>query len=194
MTPAGIYLYGPEPESNNRVLRKYSKHHEYFIRVQFTDEDGLPVRYNSEVSNELIYTRFRKVLNEGIGIAGRQFAFLGFSHSSLRTQSCWFVAPFIENETLLHDRMLIQGLGDFSNIRCPAKCAARIGQAFSDTPSAITLDPGVIKQMDDVKRNGRVSSDGVGTVSASLLKKTHDALPRAKGSRPTLLQIRYSGM
>ena len=33
VTPAGTYLYGPEPESNNRVLRKYSKHHDYWLRT-----------------------------------------------------------------------------------------------------------------------------------------------------------------
>lgn len=194
VTPAGTYLYGPEPESNNRVLRKYSKHHDYFIRVQFCDEDGMQVQYNPEVSNDLIfYGRFKKALDEGINIGGRQFAFLGFSHSSLRAQSCWFMAPFLHNGTLLLDRMLIEGLGDFSHIRCPAKCAARIGQAFSETPTAITLDQGVAKIMKDVEYQGRVFSDGVGTVSMSVLQQIWDALPEAKRKQTSVFQIRYSG-
>jgi hypothetical protein len=194
VTPAGTYLYGPEPESNNRVLRKYSKHHDYFVRVQFCDEDGMQVRYNPNVSNDLIfYRRFKKVLDEGINIGGRQFAFLGFSHSSLRAQSCWFMAPFLHNGSLLFDRMLIEGLGDFSHIRCAAKCAARIGQAFSETPTAITLAPGVAKEMKDVERNGRVFSDGVGTVSMSVLQQIWDALPEAKRKQTSVFQIRYSG-
>jgi hypothetical protein len=194
VTPAGTYLYGPEPESNNRVLRKYSKHHDYFIRVQFCDEDGMQVQYNPEVSNDLIfYRRFKKVLDEGINIGGRQFAFLGFSHSSLRAQSCWFMAPFLHNGRLLFDRMLIEGLGDFSLIRCPAKCAARIGQAFSETPTAITLAPGVAKPMKDVKSKWRVFSDGVGTVSMSVLQQIWDALPEAKRKQTSVFQIRYSG-
>lgn len=193
VTPAGIYLYGPEPESNNRVLRKYPNHHDYFIRVQFSDEDGSPVKFNPAVSNDPIYDRFRKILNEGISIGGRHFAFLGFSHSSLRAQSCWFMAPFSHDGHLLYDRMLIQGLGDFSNIRCPAKCAARIGQAFSETPTAITLAPGVVKEIPDVRRNGRVFSDGVGIVSLSVLEKIWEALPFGKSKNPLLLQIRYSG-
>jgi hypothetical protein len=194
VTPAGTYLYGPEPESNNRVLRKYPKHHDHFVRVQFCDEDGMQVRYNPEVSNDLIYSRFKKVLNEGISIGGRQFAFLGFSHSSLRAQSCWFMAPFLHKGHLLFDRMLIKGLGDFSHIHCPAKCAARIGQAFSETPTAITLAPGFAKEMKDVERNGRVFSDGVGTVSMSVLQQIWDGLPVAKRKKPSLFQIRYSGM
>jgi hypothetical protein len=194
ITPAGTYLYGPEPENNNRVLRKYAKYHDYFVRVQFCDEDGMQVQYNPEVSNDLIfYSRFRRALDEGINIGGRQFAFLGFSHSSLRAQSCWFMAPFFHNGKLLFDRMLIKGLGDFSHIRCPAKCAARIGQAFSDTPTAITLAPGVAKEMEDVERNGRVFSDGVGTISMSVLQQIWDALPEAKKRQTSVFQIRYSG-
>ncbi|KFY03027.1 hypothetical protein V490_00321 [Pseudogymnoascus sp. VKM F-3557] len=194
VTPAGIYLFGPEPEQNNRILRKYPKHHNYFLRVQFCDENGDQVQYNPGVSNDTIfYGRFKKILDEGIPIAGRQFSFLGFSHSSLRAQSCWFMSPFFHNGSLLLDRMLIEGLGDFSNIRCPAKCAARIGQAFSETPTAITLKPSVAKVMNDVERNGRVFSDGVGTVSMSVIKQIWDSLPRARQKKTTLFQIRYSG-
>lgn len=194
ITPAGTYLYGPERDSNNRVLRKYSKYHDYFVRVQFCDEDGMQIQYNPEVShNRIFYGRFKKVLDEGINIGGRQFAFLGFSHSSLRAQSCWFMAPFLHNGRLLFDRMLIEGLGDFSHIRCPAKCAARIGQAFSETPTAITLAPGVADEMEDVERNGRVFSDGVGTVSMSVLQQIWDALPEAKRKQTPVFQIRYSG-
>lgn len=52
ITPSGFYLYGPDPEPMNRVLRKYPKHHEFFLRVQFAEEDGEPVRFNPRVSNE----------------------------------------------------------------------------------------------------------------------------------------------
>lgn len=31
VTPAGIYLYGPEKENKNRVLRKYPSHHDYLF-------------------------------------------------------------------------------------------------------------------------------------------------------------------
>jgi hypothetical protein len=103
------------------------------------------------------------------------------------------MAPFLHNGRLLFDRMLIEGLGDFSRFRCPAKCAARIGQAFSETPTAITLGPGVAKEMEDVKRHGRVFSDGVGTVSMSALQQIWDALPEAKRKQTSVFQIRYSG-
>jgi hypothetical protein len=194
VTPAGIYLYGPEPENNNRVLRKYPNHHDHFVRVLFCDEDGLQVQFHPEASNDYIfYKRFTEILNEGIYLGGRRFAFLGFSHSSLRAQSCWFMAPFIHNGSLLYDRELIKGLGNFSHIQCPAKCAARIGQAFSETATAITLAPGVAKEMYDIERNGRVFSDGVGTMSMSVLQQIWDGLPASKRTKPTLFQIRHKG-
>jgi RNA dependent RNA polymerase len=194
VTPAGVYLYGPDPETRNRVLRKYSEHIEYFLRVQFCDEDGQIVRYNPTISNDdILYSRFKSVLNKGINIAGRQYGFLGFSHSSLRSQSCWFMAPFVHKGALQLYQKVIENLGDFSHIRSPAKCAARIGQAFSNTPNTIPLGSARVEEIPDVERNGRVFSDGVGTFSPSVLNQIWDALPSKHLVKPTVFQIRYSG-
>lgn len=128
VTPAGFYIYRPDPEPMNRVLRKYSTRHHFFLRVQFSEENGEPVRFSSRVSNDSIFEeRFKTVLKNGLSIAGRKYNFFRFSHSSLRAQSCWFMTPFAHDRSLLHDWMLIQQLGNFTEIRCPAKCAARIG-------------------------------------------------------------------
>lgn len=128
ITPAGSLLNGPELETNNRVLRQFPKHHDYFLRVVFCDEDFTPVRQSFKVSHDRIfYGRFKNVLNEGITVAGRHYDFLGFSHSSLRMQTCWFMAPFVHGDTLMYARIVVRDLGDFSNIFSPAKCAARIG-------------------------------------------------------------------
>lgn len=191
ITPSGVYLYGPEAENNNRVLRKYSGHHEYFMRIQFNDEDGDRLAFSRSTSNKPIFTRFQKILDDGISIAGRQFSFLGFSHSSLRSQSCWFMAPFVHEGSLLYYRGLISGLGDFQNIRIPARCAARIGQAFSDTRNAIKLPLEIKREIPDVERNGRVFSDGCGTVSKDALDLIWAGLP--DGKKPNILQIRYQG-
>ncbi|TVY45069.1 RNA-dependent RNA polymerase [Lachnellula subtilissima] len=181
--PSGIHLHGPEPETNNRILRKYPGQHEFFLRVQFCDEDGQPVRFNPRISNDKIYHgRFKEVFREGINIAGRVYKFLGFSHSSLRAQSCWFMAPFLYENSPLYDKMLIQDLGNFASIRCPAKCAARIGQAFSDTRTAVTIDLMDYYEIPDVQNNGRVFSDGVGTISSSLLEKIWERLPKKDAS------------
>ena len=126
VTPTGTYLEGPEPETMNRVLRKYSKLTDCFLRVSFLDEDSEPVRFDRFVSLEEIYhSRFKDVLEGSINIAGRYYEFLGFSHSALRDQSCWFSCPFECDGYELNARAIIAKLGDFSTIRSPAKCAAR---------------------------------------------------------------------
>ena len=194
VTPAGTYLYGPDLEAKNRVLRKYSEHVDSFLRVTFADEDMEPIRFDSKASNEKIYhERFKKVLSSAINVAGRGYEFLGFSHSSLRAQTCWFMAPFVQDSELLHARVVIAKLGDFSAIRSPAKCAARIGQAFSETSKTVRLRPETVKTMSDVERSGRVFSDGVGTFSTSILQKLWKEYATSRTLRPTLFQIRYAG-
>ena len=194
VTPAGTYPYGPDKEPMNRVLRKYSQYLDYFLKVTFADEDGEPLRYYPGVSNEDIYhNRFKKVLGGVINIAGRGFEFLGFSHSSLRAQTCWFMAPFTHNGTLLHSGLVIKGLGEFSQIRSPAKCAARIGQAFSDTLTAVSIHPDCVEIMRDVERLGRVFSDGVGVISRSIQQRVFKQYAISQKLKPTVFQIRYAG-
>lgn len=91
------------------------------------------------------------------------------------------------------DRIIIRELGQFSAIRSPAKCAARIGQTFSDTPITVKIDPNIMRIENDVERNGRVFSDGVGTMSTSLMHKIWDKLPKASHAKPSCFQIRYAG-
>ena len=73
VTPAGIYLEGPEPEVGNRVLRKYSAFQNYFLSVTFADENGEKLRFDRQTSSEKIYDRYRKVLEQVINIAGRGY-------------------------------------------------------------------------------------------------------------------------
>ncbi|KAJ8071651.1 hypothetical protein OCU04_001972 [Sclerotinia nivalis] len=196
ITPAGFYLEGPETESNNRILRKYAGSHGNFVRVNFCDEDGGRIQYASNVANDEIFDGvFKNILQNGFSIANQKYEYLGSSHSSLRTQSCWFVAPFFNGDGYHDAQHIIHDLGNFTAIRSPAKCAARIGQAFSDTPSAITLDKKsvTIETIPDVERNGRVFSDGVGTMSESLMYKIWEKLPNKNRVKPTCFQIRYQG-
>ncbi|KAJ4365647.1 hypothetical protein N0V83_008267 [Neocucurbitaria cava] len=197
VTPTGILLRGPDWGVSNRVLRKYSNHSEYFMRVFFADEDGLSVFHDPRASHEQVYARFRHVLQNGITVAGRTFDFLGFSHASLRNHQAWFLAPFEQEDgVIVCASDIIRDLGDFSHIHCSAKCAARIGQAFSDTIFSVTIPSTayIIEVKNDVMRNGRCFSDGCGTISYSLLRQVWRALPpERRQQRPTVLQIRYRG-
>ncbi|KAH7153076.1 RNA dependent RNA polymerase-domain-containing protein [Dactylonectria macrodidyma] len=198
VTPTRILLSGPDAESRNRVLRMFSNHNDFFLRVMFCDEDGQSLTFNPQVSNERIFQRYRDVLRHGIRVVDRHFSFLGFSHSSLRAHSVWFVAPFFDSTTSKPQTYatILSSLGDFSNIRVPAKYAARVGQAFSETPYDISLTQSGIEIVDipDVKSvdGSRVFSDGVGTISFEALVEVWSALPIRHRSA-TCLQIRLGG-
>lgn len=194
VTPAGTYLEGPTAEVTNRVLHCYPGHVDSFIRVTFTDEDGESVRFDSRADQtEIYHGRFKSFLETPFNIAGQWFSFLGFSHSSLRSQTCWFMSPFVFGGTLRLPRMVIESLGDFSTIRSPARCAARIGQAFTDTTGTVEIEAGMLAKMPDVKRNGRTFSDGCGTISESLLKRIWRIYGIRKFLKPTVLHIRFAG-
>lgn len=196
VTPTGITLHGPDPEAKNRILRRFPDHPEYFIRVQFCEEDGSDLQFNSRVSNDEIYDRFKQIMINGIAICGRVYGFLGYSHSSLRSHSSWFVAPFWHQNRLETYFTIIPTLGSFAKIQSPARCAARIGQAFSETPFAISLPYNDIrcrKLPDITSQDGRhMFSDGVGTLSLSAVEAIRDSIPRKKGAA-TCFQIRWAG-
>ena len=197
VTPTRITLSGPDAESKNRVLRKYSDRTSYFLRVTFCDEDGEDLAFNPRVSNDAIFERYRKIMRGGIRIAGRFFEFLGFSHSSLRSHSAWFTAEYIDKDFVVQNcSTILNALGNFDDIRVPAKCAARIGQAFSETPYSVPIfDRGIqIRWIPDVKSadGSRVFSDGVGTLSREAMEEVWDCLP-LKNTAPTCFQIRWAG-
>ncbi|KAK2861302.1 hypothetical protein FQN49_004341 [Arthroderma sp. PD_2] len=196
VTPCGIYLSGPYAEAKNRILRKYADNIDYFLRVEFLDETGDPVFFDPNANLEHIFhQRFAGVMKHGIEVAGRNFKFLGFSHSSLRSQTCWFAAPFTTPEgERLDARTIINNLGHFDHIRSPSKQAARIGQAFSDTLTSISVSKdAVYMRAPDVKRNRRVFSDGVGVISRELMYKIWNEYALREKVKPTVFQIRIAG-
>ncbi|GAB1736230.1 hypothetical protein NU219Hw_g6903t1 [Hortaea werneckii] len=194
VTPVGTYLEGPEPEPTNRVLRNHHSHSDHFVRTIFQDEDGGRVHYDPRASQDLVYDwRFRQFLDRTELLNGLGFSFLGFSHSSLRSQSCWSMAPFVSNGEMLLAPQVIKMLGQFDHIRSPAKCAARIGQCFTDTAASITLSSDLVGSLPVVERNGRDFSDGVGTISEDLWEQVMEVYGTQSLMKPTALQIRFQG-
>ena len=126
-----------------------------------------------------------------VDIVGRAYVFLGYSHSSMRAQTVWFLHPFYFNGGLLLANILIKDLGNFNAIRSPAKSAARVGQCFSDTTESIRFHDAV--EISDIERNGRCFTDGVGKISLSALRQVWEASAAVRKKRATLLQIRYRG-
>ncbi|KAK6005708.1 hypothetical protein QM012_007350 [Aureobasidium pullulans] len=82
-------------------------------------------------------------------------------------------------------------LGDFGHIHTAARCAARIGQAFTDTTGTVEVEAEMQMGIRDVERNGRCFSDGCGKISLELLKKVW--LLYGLGN-PVVLQIRQAGI
>ncbi|KAL9130783.1 MAG: hypothetical protein Q9217_001131 [Psora testacea] len=103
------------------------------------------------------------------------------------------MAPFVLDGSLLYAKSVIKGLGDFSLIRSPAKCAARIGQAFSQTLNSVSVPPSALLQIPDVERNGHTFSDGVGTCSQVILNKIWEGYSAGRALKPTIFQIRFQG-
>ncbi|KAF2748788.1 RdRP-domain-containing protein [Sporormia fimetaria CBS 119925] len=196
VTPTRTILHGPEPEAKNRILRRFPDHTDYFVRVQFSEEDGSDLMFNATISNDEIFERFRTIFREGINIAGRQYGFLGFSHSSLRGHSAWFMAPFVYQQQLHSYFTVINFLGNTEKIQSPARRAARIGQAFTETPHAVSLaDTGItVAELSDVESpdGSRVFSDGAGIISDLVMDAINAVIPGKKAGS-TCFQVRYGG-
>ncbi|KAJ7630644.1 RNA-directed RNA polymerase 2 [Roridomyces roridus] len=202
ITPTTIYLDGPF--RSNRVIRRYLKHQDCFLRVCFVDEGNLQYRWDRELDC-VAFTRRRVgefLIDKGLTIAGRLFKFLAYSQSALKEHAVWFVRPFKGPDGLtVTEETIIAGLGNFEPLRnCPARYAARISQAFTATDSTSVEVEEIIRIPDISTPNEKyVFTDGVGTMSLELarsiwaeLKASRRRNRRAKHA-PRALQIRFQG-
>lgn len=143
LTPLGMILEGPYEEvGGNRVIREYPGTNDHYLRVSVCDEDGGFMRdSNGRVDiDDVLYRRFGHVLRQGLAAAGRQWDFLGFSSSQLRSHSCWFVrSEFMYEGKKITAQGIRDNIGDLDGIRCPPRFAARLGQVSSNTLNFSTL-------------------------------------------------------
>ncbi|KAF9890609.1 hypothetical protein FE257_005740 [Aspergillus nanangensis] len=195
VSPTRVTFHGPELEPYNRILRKFPGHHESFLRVSFCIENGQMLYFNRRHDYDLIFNRFRTIMQQGIQIAGRTYTFLGFSHSSLRGHAVWFSAPFIDSDGHLQtSSSIIKALGNFAKFTSPARCAATIGQAFSETAHVLPLRDNriLVETIPDVRSAHRVFSDGVGTILQEVVDRIWASIPHKKGT-PSCFQVRLGG-
>lgn len=130
VTATRVCLNPPEPEAANDMLRLHQLQADRFLRVKFADENGpllaTPPILEADLAraSQGILARMRRALTFGLVVGGRRYVFLGYSRTSLRDRSCWFVAEdqgFTANSvraTLGFDRM---------SDRIPASHAYRMG-------------------------------------------------------------------
>ena len=185
VTPTATVFEPPSVDEANRVLRKYGSNINYFIRLNFVDEKLQRSIWSTSTS---VVRRFKSLINN-FGILGRNYKFLGFSNSQMRSHSCWVCYDSIE----LSAESIIQEMGDFSGIKNVAKFAARIGMCFTATQRTIQIDPARIKKDPDVERNEYCFSDGVGRISAQKMLEVREMLKVKHEEEISALQIRFAG-
>lgn len=192
ITPSRVFFCGPEVNVSNRVLRNFSKYIDNFLRVSFVDEE-----WNKLFSTDLyarktktgIYKRILSILKNGIVIGSKKFDFLAFSSSQLRDNSAWM---FASTENLCASDIR-NWMGDFSDIRNVAKCAARLGQSFSSSKETLTVPQNEIEIIPDVENGTRyIFSDGIGKISDDFARKVARKCD-LENSTPSAFQIRYGG-
>ena len=201
ISPTSMKLGGPFPERSNRVLRTYADNHDSFIRVSFAEENDSRYQHDREIDGEaFIRLWVSPLLRDGITVAGRNFNFLAYSQSALKSHTVWFMKDFVNPRgESINAATIIERLGNFDNlaydpnlIRCPARYAARISQAFTTTDSSVSVPTDEIFIEDDImSESGQYCfTDGVGTISSHLAQKIWRALQR-RGIRATRKAITY---
>jgi len=184
ITPTQRFLIPPELVAENRVIRDYG--HENAMRIAFRDEDFSKLSStHREGLNDVLQERVIDLLSQHIEIGGRKFEFLACSNSQLRDHGAWLYA--VDGEHRAHD--IRSSLGRLTEIRCVATYVSRMGQCFSSTKEAVTINieegfeneqiPDVEMEFKDVFfkccqswRSGTYTfSDGVGKISRALARK-----------------------
>jgi RNA-dependent RNA polymerase len=200
--PSRILLEGPYPTQSNRVIRGYKSHDptlvERFVRVEFRDEDHLPYRWGITVDGTLfLQQRVGDILRKGFEIGGRRFEFLGYSISSLRDHTVWFISPFRHPSLgFVNAERVRASLGDFSKLlRTPSKYAARMAQGFTSTDPGVKIRWYQWEEQPDLGPH----TDGVGTISPQLADMIWEERCRAIGNlkenciKPSAYQFRFLG-
>ncbi|EPS62146.1 hypothetical protein M569_12646, partial [Genlisea aurea] len=204
ITPTRAYCIPPEVELSNRVLRNYRDLSDRFLRVTFMDEamqilnKNLLVFYPDRILREdnsnlipqktMMFKRIKDILMDGFYLCGMKYSFLAYSAGQLRDRSAWFFAE----DSKIKVKNIKKWMGKFTD-RNVAKCAARMGQCFSSTYATVEVPHGDVNfKLLEVKRNGYVFSDGIGTISPELASEVAKKL-QLSADPPSAYQIRYGG-
>ncbi|KAF8470097.1 RNA dependent RNA polymerase-domain-containing protein [Kalaharituber pfeilii] len=188
ITPTTIQFNTPTVEYSNRVLRHYAEHADRFLRIRFNDESGSKVRYQKNSCKDDVFTRVHNTLRNGITIGDRHFEFLAFGSSQFREHGAYMFA----SDEWISAADIRVWMGTFTDIRVVGKYCARLGQCFSATRAI----PGVkvrIMKGEDIERNGRNFSDGVGMMSEFVARMIADDLKLPGKEPPSAFQFRLGG-
>jgi hypothetical protein len=132
-----------------------------------------------------------RLLTTGIKLNGTHYHFFGHSNSQLKSRSCFMLAASKEDISAK-----IEDMGDLSKLKSVGKKAKRIGLLFSSAEMALALPPDRCEDIEDVKRDDYIFTDGCGLISSHLarnLVQRRNIIFRDKRYLPSVFQIRYRG-
>ncbi|EXJ61487.1 uncharacterized protein A1O5_11803 [Cladophialophora psammophila CBS 110553] len=196
VTATGILFHTPSVEITNRIVRKYRRFSDRFLRVRFEDD---PYRGQTRLypatngRMKLLFERVRRTLKRGIVLGDRHYEFLAWGNSQLREHGAYFFAssknPLITADSIRRD------MGTFDHEKVVAKRAARMGQCFSTTKPVPVLSKNSWKRdpIPDIVNGPYNFTDGVGKISplAAQLVKTN--LKLGGEHLPSAYQFRLGG-
>ncbi|KAI4918204.1 hypothetical protein J4E90_002585 [Alternaria incomplexa] len=132
-----------------------------------------------------------RLLTTGVVLNGIHYHFFGHSNSQTKSRSCFMYGASKEDISAK-----IEAMGDLSKLKSVGKKAKRIGLLFSSAEAALDLPPERCRDIDDVKRDDYVFTDGCGLISLQLarqLAQRRNIIFRNQRYLPSVFQIRYRG-
>jgi len=132
-----------------------------------------------------------RLLTTGVKLNGFQYHFFGHSNSQLKSRSCFLYAASKEQISTN-----IEAMGDLSKLKSVGKKAKRIGLLFSSAKMALELPSERCEDIEDVKRDDYIFTDGCGLISPQLARQLEQRCKiifRNKRYHPSVFQIRYRG-
>lgn len=193
VTATGILFHTPSVEVTNRIVRKYTRECDRFLRIRFEDDTyrGRSRLYPATTGKmKLIFAKVRRTLKHGIILGDRHYQFLAWGNSQLREHGAYFFAPIngITADTIRAD------MGVFEREKVVAKRAARMGQCFSTTRAVSVVSNRKWKKhpIPDIFNGGYNFTDGIGKISPLTAQLVHSNL-KLKGSVPSAFQFRMGG-
>ena len=184
ITPSRVIYYFPEPNVTNRVLRKFK--HENFLCVRIRNDDLQKLNRSQNYTDmKEIYEEIYKKLCAGIPFYKYKWHFLAMSSSQMRDHGCWLYAT----ENQIEVFKIREWMGNFKNIRCIGKYAARLGQSLSC--SIETIETNNFKIIKDYKRGDYCFTDGIGQISKA--KAEEICKKYFNSTYISVFQIRFAG-
>ena len=186
VTPKYTVVKPCERSVGSRVLREafplpVADPAEYLLRVSFRLEEGGRPQLDEKAASHA-----RRVMNEGLTLAGHHYQFFTYTARQLDTGSAWF----IRTDAPARPEDILAGLGKFELIRSPGKLAARVQLCFSDTYVGYCEDYEWLN-VEDIRSKKGCFTDGAGTISTSLL--TAIARRLELDPVPSAIQVRVGG-